>query len=139
VGKKTTKVDQFRTPGTDRTMKATAIRIFGVGLRSLIEVDLREYAKPEEVQKKALENSQNDSQSSKSSNSTGKEDKILKPKDNFLWRLHGYISPSNDGRSQKSIQYFFVNQRPANLAKKLDRAINDTYKVYNSRQSPVVS
>lgn len=61
----------------------------------------------------------------------------LTGEDEKFYRLHGIISTGGGGRSQKSLQYWFVNRRPAEVPKKLGKVINDVFKTHNSRLYPV--
>eukprot|EP00742_Colponemidia_sp_Colp-10_P014202 GILJ01016102.1.p1 GENE.GILJ01016102.1~~GILJ01016102.1.p1 ORF type:complete len:591 (+),score=104.52 GILJ01016102.1:633-2405(+) len=51
----------------------------------------------------------------------------------------GYISRANPGcgRGQKDMQYFYINGRPVNTPKAIDKVLNETYRSFNVQQSPV--
>eukprot|EP00743_Colponemidia_sp_Colp-15_P012401 GILK01014096.1.p1 GENE.GILK01014096.1~~GILK01014096.1.p1 ORF type:complete len:772 (-),score=150.38 GILK01014096.1:125-2440(-) len=53
--------------------------------------------------------------------------------------LCGYISRADPGcgRGQKDMQYFYINGRPVNTPKSIDKVLNETYRLFNVQQSPV--
>ncbi|CAD7965857.1 unnamed protein product, partial [Amoebophrya sp. A25] len=118
--------DILKTPGNHKSLKACALSVHGESVRASLEVDLRH-------QPLQLSDFNDDAGNALVVNATqeGRTGGAEPPnsKDSpGSWRLHGIISTASGGRSNKALQHFFVNRRPAAFPKKIARAINDTYR-----------
>lgn len=53
------------------------------------------------------------------------------------FKIEGFVSEINSGRSSKDRQFFYINSRPVEL-KAISKLINDVYHRYNSKQFPFI-
>jgi len=68
---------------------------------------------------------------------SGKGNETGNGQQEITWRLTGVISQANAGRSNRNLQQFFINFRPAEWPKKIQKTVNESFKAFNSRQFPV--